>query len=127
MTAAPVSGSLAGRIAALVERRAALYEQITPVRRAAVRQEPFSRVVAEKLQWSRAALRAEVMRIFASELARLPASERHTVRDALGMATSWSAWETLRRHAGLSVARTARAVARTLTALLQPRHTKESS
>jgi TetR/AcrR family transcriptional regulator of autoinduction and epiphytic fitness len=118
LSAAPAEGPLAQRIDALVTRRADLYEQLTPVRRASLLQEPFSKVVAGRLTWSRDTLRTEVARVFAPEIARLPTAARREVLDALGAAASWSVWENLRRHARLSRPRAQRAVARMIAALL---------
>ena len=115
----PTNRPLSERIAALVAQRARLYEANTPVRRASLLQEPFSFAIATRLKHWRNAMRADVARIFAAELARLPSARRTEVRDALGVAVSWSAWEHLRRHAGLPPARAKRAVARMLTALTE--------
>ncbi len=111
-------GPLTGRIDSLVSRRMALYERITPVRRAALLQEPFSKVVARRLRWWRDQLRAEVAQVFAPELSSLPFAARREVLDALGAATSWSVWENLRRHARLPRARAQHAVVRMIAALL---------
>jgi len=121
----PPDCSLPERINTLVTRRAALYERITPVRRAALLQEPFSTAVAQRLGWWRDRLRTEVAQVFAPELARLPVALRREVLDALGAATSWSVWENLRRHARLSRRRAERAVIRMATALLEmPRESR---
>jgi TetR/AcrR family transcriptional regulator, regulator of autoinduction and epiphytic fitness len=118
LSAAAPEGPLAQRIDALVTQRAALYERITPVRRAALLQEHFSKVVAQRLTWSRDALRTEMRRVFAPELSRLPTAARREVLDALGVAASWSVWENLRRHARLPKARAQRAVVRIIATLL---------
>jgi TetR/AcrR family transcriptional regulator of autoinduction and epiphytic fitness len=118
LSALPAAGSLAQRLDALVAARVGLYEQITPVRRASLLQEPFSKVVAERLAWSRDTLRKEIARVFAPELAHLAGTARQEVLDALGTATSWSVWENLRRHARLPRARAQRAVERMIAALL---------
>jgi TetR/AcrR family transcriptional regulator of autoinduction and epiphytic fitness len=97
------SGSARERATALAGQRAGLHEFVTPVRRAALRLEPTSRAIAKRLAWARALLRRDVARVFAAEL---------------GLAASWSAWEQLRRHAGLSVPKARDAVRRTLLALL---------
>ncbi len=116
--AAPRGESVEHRVAALVEARAALYERIAPVRRAALLQAPFSAAIEARLGAMRRELRAEVLRLFEPELRGRSASDRREVADALCAAASFSAWEHLRRHAGASRPRTERAVARTLAALL---------
>jgi TetR/AcrR family transcriptional regulator of autoinduction and epiphytic fitness len=117
----PAEGPLPTRIEALVGARATLYERIAPVRRAALLHEPFSPAIAGRLDAMRRALRAEVRRVFSAELAARPPAERRELLDALAAATSWSVWEQLRRHAGLGPRRAARAMSRTVGALLEVR------
>lgn len=114
----PATGSVAARIAALAAQRARAYEAIAPVRQAALLQEPFSAEISRRLSGLRAVLRADVARLFATELRRLPAGARREVAAALAAATSFSTWTTLRRHQQLSVATAQRVVARMLHALL---------
>jgi AcrR family transcriptional regulator len=114
----PATGSARERALALAAQRAALHEFVTPVRRAALRKEPASPEIAKRLAWARALLRRDVARLFAAEIERAPRTERAELRAALALAASWSAWEQLRRHAGLGVARARDTVARTLLALL---------
>ncbi|HVP31914.1 MAG TPA: TetR/AcrR family transcriptional regulator [Myxococcota bacterium] len=109
------AGTLSQRIDAFVARRAALHEFVTPVRRAALRLEPTSPAIARRLAWARRELRRDVARSFAREVEAAPAARRHDLRGALTVATSWSCWEQLRRHQGLSAPR-ARAVVRQLVA-----------
>jgi AcrR family transcriptional regulator len=116
----PASGSVAARVDALAAQRARAYEAIAPVRRAALLQEPFSAEIARRLTGLRAGLRADVARLFAAELRRLPVGGRREVAAALAAATSFSTWTVLRRHQQLSVALAQRVVARTLLALLHP-------
>jgi len=113
------SGSTSERIDALVEQRANLHEFVAPVRRAALRLEPTSPAIAARLAWARATLRRDVARVFAPELAATPAPARAELRDALALGTSWSCWEQLRRHAGLSVPRARNVIRRLLAALLE--------
>lgn len=114
---APGSGSLKERAAALARVRAELYELITPVRRAAVLEEPFSDALASRLQWLWSTTRAEVARVFARELSRLGAGERTSVLAALQTASSWETWDGLRRREGLSVKGAEEAVAATLNVI----------
>jgi AcrR family transcriptional regulator len=98
----PADGPLAERIEALVAERARLHEMITPVRRAGLLHEPFSPAIAERLRWIRDQARSEVGKVFAVELERVPPYERRLLVETLSVATSWTTWEALRRHQGLS-------------------------
>lgn len=106
------------RIAAFAEFRAALLERLTPVRRAAMLQEPFSAVVRERLDAVRRANRRELERVFAAELEELPEEARGDLLAALRLFASWSAWETLRREQGLSVVAARRVLEQMVAALL---------
>lgn len=115
----PDTGPFAARVAAFVRQRARVLEAITPVRRAALLQEPFSREVAARLDAIRVHARTEAARVFARELAGHPPGVRRELRAALGAITSWSAWHTLRAHQRLSRPVAAKVLTRMLTALLQ--------
>ncbi len=111
-------GPLDARIAAFAEGRAHVLEAISPVRRSALLSEPFSEAIATRLRWARLRGRREVERVFAIELDGRPAADRRELIEALTAATSWSAWEALRTHQGLSLAPARKVMARTLRALL---------
>jgi TetR/AcrR family transcriptional regulator of autoinduction and epiphytic fitness len=114
----PDTGPFDERLAAFVEQRARVLEFITPVRRSALLNEPFSEGIHAGLQAFRAFKRAEAERVFAPELDGLPAAEREDVVRALGAATDWNTWEALRAHQGLSVADARAVMRRTIGALL---------
>jgi AcrR family transcriptional regulator len=114
----PVAGDVRTRLATLVARRSRLLEAVTPVRRASLRVEPFSNEVRSRLEGARALGRREVERVFAAELALLPPGERRDVAAALASAASWSVWEQLRRHQGLTVERARKVMHRMLAAIL---------
>jgi AcrR family transcriptional regulator len=115
----PDTGPLGARLDAFVDQRARVLEFITPVRRSALLNEPFSRGSHDSLQAFRAYKRAEAERVFAPELRALRPPRRAVVTRALCAATDWSTWEALRAHQGLSVDE-ARAVMRcTVEALLR--------
>ena len=111
-------GPVNRRIREIVRHRAALYEQIAPVRRAATLQAPFHETVREGLDWSHRTLRHQLVTVFDPELAACSAKERRMVLEALDAATGWSTWETLRSAQALSVAEAETVVTTTLTALL---------
>jgi TetR/AcrR family transcriptional regulator, regulator of autoinduction and epiphytic fitness len=115
----PDTGPLDERLAAFVEQRARVLEFITPVRRSALLNEPFSESSRAGLQAFRAFKRAEAARVFAPELDGLPAAEREEVVRALGAASDWNTWEALRAHQGLSVADARAVMRRTIGALLR--------
>ena len=119
--ARPISadGPLALRLRAFVRQRARLLERIAPVRRAALLLEPFSREVAHGLQRVRGLGQQEVARVFAPELARRRGAARRELATALTVIGSWSTWETLRAHQGLSCERSTKVLTRMLAALLQ--------
>lgn len=114
----PTDGSFASRLATLVLRRSRVLEAVSPVRRASLRMEPFSTEVRTRLELARARGRREVERVFATELAELPPAERRDAAAGLGAAASWSTWEHLRRHQGLSVERARKVLARMLASQL---------
>jgi hypothetical protein len=107
-------GSLRSRIDEVVGINARLYEQIAPVRRAALRAAPESPALQEQLARARAWLRAEIERVFAAEL---DAGHRDLVA-AVEALLSFEAWDQLRSSQGLSVSRTSATVTRSLVALL---------
>ena len=115
----PAEGPLDARIEAFVAHRARLLEAITPVRRAALLSEPFSDVLATRLQATRLRAQRDVERAFATELLALAVGERREVVAALTLATAWPAWESLRAHQRLGVRQARGVMARMLRALLQ--------
>lgn len=84
------------RVARFVEQRANLLEVMTPFRVAANVHGPFAPEIRRAVHAGSAFLRAEVEQVFAPELARVPASVRADVADALATASSWATWDTLR-------------------------------
>jgi AcrR family transcriptional regulator len=121
LDAEPPTGAPADRVAAVVAHRAALYEEVGPVRRAAVRGADFHEPLRVGLDWTRRRLRRHLEAAFAPELDRCSASRRALVVEALDAATSWAAWDTLRSSQGLSVRRAADVMTATVAALVTPR------
>lgn len=115
----PDTGPFDDRLEAFVEQRARVLEFITPVRRSALLDEPFSEGSHAGLQAFRAFKRAEAERVFAPELDARPAGEREEVVRALGAVTDWNTWEALRAHQGLSVAEARAVMRRTIGALIR--------
>jgi AcrR family transcriptional regulator len=106
------------RVRAFVVERARLHERVAPVRRAAQLLEPFSKTVAVRLAQARALKRADVERVFHEELASLRAPAREELVRALCAAASFSHWEQLRAHQGLTVEESRRVLTRVLFSLL---------
>jgi AcrR family transcriptional regulator len=113
------TGPLPDRVGAFTDSRSRLLEAITPVRRAALLQEPFSAEIANRLSWARQWNLDELQRVFAPELAAFNEADRQEVVAALHAATEWYSWETLRAHNGLSAEMASRVMSRTIRALLQ--------
>jgi AcrR family transcriptional regulator len=115
------TGPFAHRLAAFVEERARLLERIGPSRRAALLREPFSPFLRERLALVRAWKRADAERVFAHELEAMPPADREGRAAALGAATSFSCWESLRVHQGLSLEAARAAMARLVEGVLAAR------
>ncbi|MBK9178042.1 MAG: TetR/AcrR family transcriptional regulator [Acidimicrobiales bacterium] len=118
LAAPPTTGPLTARIDALAEHRARLFEDIAPLRRAAVRTAPFHPPLQQGLAASHRQLRRQLKVLFERELGRRAPEEAAVLLDALDAATSWLAWEALRSEQHLSVRRARAALTRTVAALL---------
>ena len=124
---APLAGRVAGdgplskRLDAFVATRARLLDAIAPVRRAALLMEPFSHELGTRLAAFRRLKAEEVRRVFAPELARRSPLVRRRLLAALVATSSWSTWQALRDHQGLSRAEARHVLRHTLGALLEAR------
>lgn len=98
----PLPASLPDRIAAFARLKAARLERVSPVRRAAMLQEPFSKEVARQLEAARDRAAEEVEEVFAPELSDLGFERRRVVAAAIGVAAAWPTWDGLRRERGMS-------------------------
>lgn len=117
--APPASAPYPDRLAMFVAQRARILEAISPVRRAAVLQEPFSEVVAQRLKWVRDAAQSEVAAAFASEVGARASADRPGLLAALDVATNWGTWEALRRQHGMSQRDAERTMSRMIEAILK--------
>lgn len=115
----PITGTLAHRAEELVARRAALYEAITPVRRAGMLYVHRSETIAANLRELARHLRAQVGETFAPELGRAGAAVS-AVLDAADVLLTWETWDRLRAQQGCTVARSRRVLETALTRLLEP-------
>jgi AcrR family transcriptional regulator len=112
--------ALPTRIERTVRHRSVLYEEISPVRRAALRRAPTSSGVTELLVHTDGLLRENLSASFAPELEKRPESESIDTLVALDAASSWECWERMRCRSDLNVVATRRVMARTMGALLGP-------
>jgi AcrR family transcriptional regulator len=102
--------SVTERVEQLVAQRAALYEEVTPVRRAALLSVDKSPTIAANLARLDRTLRRQLERAFAVE---------PDVLDAIDAVASWDTWNRLRRAQGCSVARARRILTRTIRTIIE--------
>ena len=117
--AAP-DGPLDDRIRALVRYRVVLYEEIAPVRRAAMLQAPFRTPVREALELSHRTLRHQLVTAFDPELLNRPARERRVLLEALDAVSGWSTWNTLRTTQALTATEAEAVLEKMLFSLISP-------
>lgn len=115
----PLDTPLARRLDAFVAQRTRILEVVSPVRRAGLLHEPFSREIHSRLTRFRGEKAGIVRTVFQREIAARPAGERRRFTAALVATASWSFWQALREHQGLSPQQAAQVVRHTLAALLE--------
>jgi AcrR family transcriptional regulator len=98
------------RVAQLVDLRSALFEEVTPVRRAALLSIDRSPTIAANLAHLDRTLRRQIERAFDVDADAL---------DAVDALASWDAWNRLRRAQGCSVARARRILTRTIRTCIE--------
>jgi len=107
------------RVVEVVEQRAAIWEALAPVRRAALIWESSSPTLRERgKQMTQRSVR-DLARVFATELDGVDPEARPLLLEALNVSCSSGAWEVLRLERGLTVERASAVVTTTLTTLLQ--------
>jgi AcrR family transcriptional regulator len=109
--------ALSTRIERTVSHRAALFEDISPVRRALARRAVTSRDVALALTSSDALLQESLLATFAPELEAIPEAVRAEHLHGMDTVLSWEAWERMRQSSRLPVRLARRVMARTLAVL----------
>jgi AcrR family transcriptional regulator len=109
--------ALATRLERTATHRAALYEEISPVRRALVHRMSSSDGVSAAIHAADTLLLENLKETFAPELSALPASSRMEVLEAMDVASSWEAWDRLRTVSMLQVRGAKRVMTRMLDAL----------
>jgi len=116
--AAEGPGTFEVRVRRFVKARVDLYEEIAPVRRAALLSPHGSPRIREALAAFRAHKRAQATRVFAPELARWSGAAGRQRRAAAHALTSFSGWSALHVEQGTSSAETRAILRRALRALL---------
>jgi AcrR family transcriptional regulator len=106
------------RIHDAVQRRSDFYEEISPVRRAAVRRAVSSPGVLAIISVGNSLLADGLATLFAPELSSRTEEDRDALLAALDSASSWEAWERMRQGAGLTTENSRVVMIRTLAALL---------
>ncbi len=109
-----VGADLDARVAALVANRAAVFEKIAPYMRATTQLRFRSRFLTAHYRDAAEQFKARLLQRF-PELRKAP----RDVVDALEQATSFEAWDRLRRDQGLSRPRAKAAMQRAVRALLR--------
>lgn len=110
------------RIDEVTAQRAALWEALAPVRRAAMIWASTSSTLRAGAQRMTHRAVRDLARVFADELEPLDAEQRDLLIEALHMATSAGAWAVLRDERDLDVEHACAVVRASMTALLeQPR------
>ncbi len=117
-TGVQYEGDLASRLDTFAGYRARLFETIAPLRRAAMLQEPFSRIVAERLDLARTLHRLDVERAFGPELEAARARGNDTLGDTVASVSSFTVWDEMRRGGGLDVEAATASLRFTVAALL---------
>jgi TetR/AcrR family transcriptional regulator, regulator of autoinduction and epiphytic fitness len=106
------------RIAEVVQQRAAIWEALAPVRRAALSWASSSPTLRKgNLRMADRAVK-DIARVFAVELEGIRADRRTMLTEALHVATSSGAWEVLRTERRLSVDDASAVVAESMRAVL---------
>jgi len=97
-----LKGTLEQRIGALVDNSACRNEMIAPVRRAVFASYGVSSQFKERHAWLSGVVRKQVQKVFSIELDRLPDNKRAVRVSAIRALLSFSYWNALREHEGLS-------------------------
>lgn len=121
MEAPAGDGALATRVAALVDRRAELFEAVAPVRRAALLQAHRSATVRRNLAGLARRLRKQVETSFRPELETRSPAARAELVDVLDVLTSWEVWDRLRSQQRVDTRRARGVLTAAIMTLLEDR------
>jgi AcrR family transcriptional regulator len=114
----PATLTLSTRIERTVRHRGILYEEISPVRRAAIRRSGSSPRISMAMSYTDGLLVQNLSGTFAPELERAAETDRAEVLVALDAASSWESWDRMRRCSKLPVSGARRVMARMMVSLL---------
>jgi len=118
--------STENKVTLVVRQRSALFEAISPMRRAAALAEDSSPTVAAQLARAQRGLRNALAQAFQPELDDAGAGPgRSDLLDALELCSGWETWDQLRRRMGHGPAAARRVMTRLLVAALGP-HASDS-
>jgi TetR/AcrR family transcriptional regulator, regulator of autoinduction and epiphytic fitness len=116
----PDTGPFDTRLVAFVEQRSRVLEAIAAVAKAAAVHEPFSPALAATTKAARQFGRAELARVFATELAGIEPATRDRALDACDVLTGSESWDFLRVHRRLDPHAAAETLATSLRLLIGP-------
>jgi AcrR family transcriptional regulator len=114
----PAKLSLSSRIERTVRHRSILYEEVSPVRRAAIRRSGSSTRITLAMAYTDGLLVQNLSSAFAPELAHTDEGERADLLVALDAVSSWESWDRIRRCSKLPVPAARRIMTRMLASLL---------
>jgi TetR/AcrR family transcriptional regulator of autoinduction and epiphytic fitness len=117
-TGVQYEGDLTQRLATFAGYRARLFEAIAPLRRAAMLQEPFSKIVAERLELARVLHRFDVERAFGPELEAARERGNPGLTEVVATVSSFVVWDEMRRRRGLDIDAATETLRFTVAALL---------
>jgi hypothetical protein len=109
---------LSARIERTVRHRSILFEEISPVRRAAVRRGGGSPHVSDAVAYTNRLLLENLRTNFDPELRAMSEETQVDVLSALDAAASWEMWERMRRLSDLPVASARRVMSHMVNAVL---------
>jgi AcrR family transcriptional regulator len=115
----PIDQAFEARLEQLVAQRARAFERVMPIKRAAALQEPFSKTLSMLLDGMRRYQRAEIERVFAAEIERIPVAERMPALRAADLLAVEETWSYLRTHGRLTIDETVATVTVGLRAILR--------
>jgi AcrR family transcriptional regulator len=111
---------LPARIEGLVAGRLRLWEVVEPTARVARMRAPIVPLLATELARNRAIQREQIRALLAPELDAMPEEEARSTLAAAEVLCSFESWDLLRRDQGLTAEQAGAALTRGLTALLAP-------
>ncbi len=119
LTPRPGMAELDKRIAAIARLHSALFEEIAPVRRVALRVAMDHPSLGALVEEANRAARRQLEETFLPELKRA-GGKRRLLLDELDLVTNWFSWDALRTGQASSAVRARKAMADLMTVILSP-------